>query len=247
MGSPSKPASLDGSMVLIEGGVLRPFYPPTDNDKEIQIHRFRIDKRPVTNEDFLNFVKKNIAWQRGNAKKIFVDQYYLSHWKSPTELKDKSEANQPVTFVSWFAAKAYCETQGKRLPTEYEWEYVGQASATVKDASHEKSWRDYLLDVYSRPGVRVLPQVALGEPNAFGVYDMHTLVWEWVKDFNGSLLRVDSREGNDADKMKFCGASALEASERDDYPSFIRMAYRSSLKARYSNGFLGFRCAREES
>jgi len=243
-GSKTATAGTVAEMVLVQGGVLRPFYPPTPEDKEIPVKSFYIDKMPVTNESYLNFVKKNPVWQKDKVKKIFSDKYYLSHWASPVSLKNSDQKKQPVTYVSWFAAKAYCEAAGKRLPTEYEWEYAGQASLEKQDASQDLEWRKKLLDVYSRPVAKRVAPVGSESPNYYGVFDMHTLVWEWVSDFNGSLLRVDSREGNDADKMKFCGASALDAIETEDYPSFIRMAYRSSLKASYSTAFLGFRCAK---
>ena len=232
----------DKGLILVEGGILRPFYPASDDDKEIKVQSFRIDEKPVTNVQYLDFVRKNTQWRRDKVKKLFVDSYYLRHWKTPSQLNPGQE-NQPVTFVSWFAAKAYCESQGKRLPSEYEWEYAAQANATKKDASQDLKWRQELLNVYSKPAAKVIPNVKQDSPNAFGLFDLHTLVWEWVQDFNGSLLRVDSRDGKDVDKMKFCGASALDANEKEDYPSFIRMAYRSSLKASYSAEYLGFRCA----
>ena len=45
-----------------------------------------------------------------------------------------TQAAQPVTRVSWFAADAYCEAQGARLPRWLEWEYVAAADATRRDA-----------------------------------------------------------------------------------------------------------------
>ena len=54
-------------------------------------------------------------WRRGNAPKLFVDGGYLASWRSAAEPGD-ALARKPATEVSWFAATAYCEAQGKRLP-----------------------------------------------------------------------------------------------------------------------------------
>lgn len=44
---------------------------------------------------------------------------------------------------------------------------------------------------------------------------------------------------------RFCGAGAVTAADKNDYASFMRIAFRSSLKAGYTAGSLGFRCARD--
>jgi formylglycine-generating enzyme len=88
-----------------------------------------------------------------------------------------------------------------------------------------------------------LPAVG-GPTNAYGVRDIHGLVWEWVDDFNALLVDADSRSGSDADKLKFCGAGAINLKQRDNYAVLMRVALLSSLRAVDSTGSLGFRCAR---
>jgi formylglycine-generating enzyme required for sulfatase activity len=75
------------------------------------------------------------------------------------------------------------------------------------------------------------------------VHDLHDLVWEWVLDFNAPMLGSDARDAGDAERMRFCGAGALTASDKEDYASYMRLAMRSSLRASYTTGSLGFRCA----
>lgn len=227
----------------ISEGMLYPFYPSQPKETEILVKSFSIDTTPVTNADFLSFVIKNPKWRRGTIKKIFADGNYLKHWKGPLTLGDAALKDQPVTNVSWFAAQAYCEYLGKSLPTENQWEYVHQASNTSPDSRKDMEWRNKILAWYTTSGEK-MSVVGKTEPNFWGVYDMNGLIWEWVLDFNNSVLSVDSREnGTDKDKSKFCGSGALAASEKDDYPSFMRMAFRSSLKADYTTKNLGFRCA----
>jgi len=232
-----------GTRVLIKAGIYRPIYPASFKEEKVSVQSFYLDRYPVTNAQFLAFVKKNPTWSRNKVTRLFADNRYLSHWLSPDQLGPKAEPKQPVTYVSWFAAKAYCEAQGARLPTEDEWEYVAQASETQADARSDPGWKERVLAWYTKPNPARLGAIGSGLGNYFGVHDMHGLVWEWVLDFNRNLVSGEAREGGDAERMRFCGAGSLAADEKEDYPSFMRSAFRSSLQAKYTTGNLGFRCA----
>ena len=84
-----------------------------------------------------------------------------------------------------------------------------------------------------------------GEANAYGLRDLHGLIWEWVDDFNALLVDADSRSGDDPDKQKFCGAGAINLQDRMNYAVLMRIALLSSLSARSGTSSLGFRCAKE--
>jgi formylglycine-generating enzyme required for sulfatase activity len=84
-----------------------------------------------------------------------------------------------------------------------------------------------------------------GEANVYGVRDLHGLIWEWVDDFNALLVNADSRSAADPDRLKFCGAGAIDLQDRDNYAVLMRIALLSSLNAADSTGSLGFRCAQE--
>ncbi|MCA9299998.1 MAG: SUMF1/EgtB/PvdO family nonheme iron enzyme, partial [Phycisphaerales bacterium] len=85
--------------------------------------------------------------------------------------------------------------------------------------------------------------VGQGDANAWGVHDLHGLVWEWVEDYNNTLFGSDVRESGDEDTLRFCGAGALSATSPDNYATFMRYAFRSALKGAYTTRTLGFRCA----
>ncbi len=230
-------------MARVGPGILRPVFPPSPEEKELPVAAFWLDRRPVTNADFLTFVRAHPRWRRDTVSRLFADEGYLAHWAGPTELAPGASADQPVVRVSWFAAKAYGAARGARLPTEAEWEFAAAASETRPDGRDEPGFTDRLLRWYSRPTPEVLPRVGQSPPNHWGVQDLHGLVWEWVLDFGNTMISGDSREGGDADKNRFCGAGALSANEKGDYASFMRIALRSSLEAPYTTGNLGFRCA----
>ena len=230
--------------VTIGAGTYRPLFPASPGEREVAVDAFLLDRTPVTNAQFLAFVLASPRWQRGEVKRLFADADYLAHWATPTAL-GAAPAEAPVVRVSWFAAKAYCGWRGARLPEEREWELAALASERDHDGSDEPAWRERILAWYAKPSPEVLPVVGAGKPNAWGVHDLHGLVWEWVYDFGAALVAADDREKGDADRGKFCGAGAALATDPADYGTFMRLAYRSSLQASYTTPNLGFRCARD--
>lgn len=212
--------------------------------KESRIEGFALMSQPVTNAQFLDFVETHPEWQRGQAPPVFVDSQYLSHWDAALNI-DAAGSDSPVTRVSWFAASAYCEAQGGRLPTWLEWEYVAAADETRLDARSDPAWRERILGWYSRTGGNTLPPVGQSPANAYGVQDMHGLVWEWIDDFNALMISADNRDQGDPDLLRFCGAGALSAADRDNYAILMRTAMLSALRADATTRNLGFRCARD--
>jgi len=229
--------------VKVPGGSFRSALKYEDG-RAARIAPFDLQKRPVTNAEFLAFVQSHPQWRRDRVPTLFADARYLAHWPTSTRLADSAQAAQPVVNVSWFAANAFCEAQGARLPTWREWEYVAAADETRRDARNDPAWRERILGWYSRPASGPLPRAGLQTPDAFGVQDMHGLVWEWTDDFSSLLVSGDNRVQGDAEKTKFCGAGALSMSDRDNYAVLMRVAMLSSLQARDTTTSLGFRCAK---
>ena len=145
--------------------------------------------------------------------------------------------------VSWFAAQAYCEAQGARLPTWSEWEYAAAADATRADARSDPAWRERILAWYSVPSGSALPEVGRSPADVHGVQDLHGLVWEWTEDASSLLVESDNRTQGDPDKAKFCGAGALSMDDRENYAVMMRVAMLSSLDGRDATANMGFRCA----
>lgn len=229
------------SMVKIEGGEFIPLY---GTKTEIKVEDFFMDVYPVTNAQFLEFVEKNPQWKKSRAKKLFRDESYLLDWVDDLSLSQDQKPNSPVTNVSWYAAKNYCECQGKRLPTVDEWEYAAMASKTKADAREEPSYNKFILSWYETPHT-FKNEVGSTFKNFYGVYDLHGLVWEWTLDFNSVLLSGESRRDATGDNNLFCGASAIGATDLMNYAAFMRYAFRGSVKANYSIKNLGFRCVKD--
>jgi sulfatase modifying factor 1 len=226
----------------ISGGRFESVLPPAAGVKSVVVATFGLDRRPVTNEQFARFVKQHPEWRRDRIPSLFADQDYLSHWSSAVDPGDTA-ARQPVVRVSWFAASAYCESRGERLPTWHEWEYVAAASETRSDARADAEWRQQILSWYSQSGRAPLPEVGRSPANYYGVQDVHGVVWEWVEDLSGMLVSGDNRQQSDPDTLRFCGPGALTMEEKENYATLMRIAMLSSMQARYTGATMGFRCA----
>jgi len=238
--APGAPAAAPRHPVQLSGGVYSPFYRVSEGEV-VRVGPFELDSRPVTNDEFLAFVRAHPQWRRSAAPELFRDDTYLSHWAGDLELGPDADGHQPVTFVSYFAAAAFCRAEGRRLPTEAEWEWA--ADPAREGGPAEARAEERILAFYARPKGR-LPHVGAGAPNALGLHDLHGVIWEWVADFDASFATADSRQTGDRDLRRVCGGAAIAADDAQDYAAFMRFAFRSSLEARYAMHHLGFRCAR---
>lgn len=236
------PINSDVKMVYIAGGEYKPFY-GTDSTL-VAIAPFLIDERPVTNQEFLTFVKANPQWRKSNVKRIFADTTYLKDWKNDVSLPDSALPDAPVCYVSWFAAKAYAESVEKRLPTLDEWEFVAMADEDTFNARSKPQYSNKILDLYLQKN-RQYKAVKQSSANYWGVYNVFDLIWEWTDDFNSTLTTGDSRGGQYDDKNLFCAGSATSATDVMNYAAFMRFSLRGSIKANYTIANLGFRCAKD--
>ena len=229
--------------VAVPAGKLASVLAGDADPRPTEVPAFQMRVTPVTNGEYLAFVKRTRQWQRDRVSPVLADGRYLIHWRAALAPGESALAEQPVTNVSWFAAQAFCESEGARLPTWLEWEFLAAADATRPDARGSPEWRAKILSWYAQPSSAPLKPVG-SEANFYGVRDMHGLIWEWVDDFNALLVSADSRNQGDPDKLQFCGAGAISLKDRDNYAVLMRIALLSSLAAADTTRNLGFRCAR---
>jgi formylglycine-generating enzyme len=229
-------------MVLLPGGAYTPLYLENEKavdlkDRSTPIESFWLDRFPVTNRQYLEFVTKHPEWKRSQVKRLFADTSYLQHWSGDSAIQQANELDSPVTNVSWFSASAYCESRGERLPTTDEWEY-----ALADNGRDAKEIQKHALDWYAVPNA-ALPNVGSGSANGYGIYDLVGSIWEWTLDFNSFMASSDPRDSGE--KNLFCGGGSLNTSDPRDYAAFMRYSYRSSLLGSFTGKSLGFRCAKD--
>jgi formylglycine-generating enzyme required for sulfatase activity len=234
-------------MAILPAGEYLPFYTfaagpgqPAVLRRPVSLRAFRLDRRPVTNAQFLSFLRAHPEWRRSQVKSLFAERRYLAKWRGDLE-PPEGEMSSPVTDISWFAAQAFCEARGLRLPTTDEWEYALDDSGRDRKAVAQAS-----LDWFAAPNPPRLPPVGRGEANGYGLQDLVGLVWEWTQDFSAYGSATEQRNTASQDTARFCSGSALGVRDAADYPAFQRFALRSSLQAAFTQDNLGFRCAGDE-
>ena len=153
----------------------------------------------------------------------------------------------PVERVTWddiqqflTALNARVPGRNYRLPTEAEWEYAARAG-TTGDYSGTGVLND--MGWYSGNSERRTHPVAQNQPNAWGLYDMHGNVWEWVQDwysasYYGGSPGVDPAGPSTGSFRVLRGGSWLY------FASLARSALRYVITPSFRSLNFGFRLAR---
>ena len=250
----SKPKNLD-NMVLIPAGE---FQMGSNDDEslgdEYPIHTvfldaFYIDKYPVTNAQYKAFVDANPQWSKQDIPKKYHDVDYLRHWRGNSF--PKTEGDHPVVNVSWYAAMAYAQWQGKRLPTEAEWEKAARGGVD----GQKYPWGDFADPSMANYDWNVGKTTPTGTypPNGYDLHDMCGNVWEWCLDAYHEGVSTSSSPRN-----PISGANTIEwiVNHFVDVESnrvlrggswripasLVRTANRNAESPSFSLNVIGFRC-----
>ena len=256
---PEDPAGPPAGMVLIPAGTFQMGSEDEEADDDEQpVHTvnesaFYMDKYEVTNAQFKKFVDANPQWQRGRIDGRFHSGNYLVHWNGNDYPSGKG--NHPVVYVSWYAAMAYAEWAGKRLPTEAEWEYAARGGL----AGQKYPWGNTISSNdanydSSRAKTRATTAVGRYAANGYGLHDMAGNALEWCMDEYQSDFYAHSPPRNPiAVEMNREVLTNYQNVKTDRvlrggscfyFARFLRVADRYSNPPRSTVDDFGFRCVR---
>lgn len=220
----------------------------------VYLDAFYMDIHEVTNAQYKLFVDANPQWQKHNIAEAYHDGVYLRLWAGNTYPEGK--ADHPVIYVSWYAAMAYAQWSGKRLPTEAEWEKAARGGHTGKMYPSGDTM-DPSLANHAR---RFNAPIAVGQypPNGYGLYDMAGNISEWCLDEYDSDFYAVSPRKNPVSKgtPQAIIQNFADVQEKDrilrggcwsDNGLFLRVAFRDWGPQNYTSVFRGFRCVKEVS
>ena len=249
-------------MVLIPAGEFQMGSNDGEDDEKpvhtVYVDAFYMDKYEVTNVQYKRFVDANPEWQKDRIDKRFHNGHYLSRWNGNDY--PAGEADHPVVNVSWYAAMAYAEWAGKRLPTEAEWEKAARGG--LKGQKYpwgniiEPNKANYRIHV-GTVGVDVRDSVGSYAANGYGLYDMAGNVWEWCLDeydksfYSGSPVRNPIAgadiTGAIQNYTNVKSSRVLRGGSWSARVHFVRVANRSYSTPTGTNDDFGFRCVKPVS
>ncbi len=220
---------------------------------EVFIDDFWIDKYPVTNQQYAEFLneammvntKTCINLRSPDVKILMEDSVFVV---------EPNFENHPVIEVSWDGAKAYAEFYGKSLPTEAEWEKVARGNdqrlypwgnkITGITANYWDSGDPF--DNTTTPvgffnGQMYDSLQTMNSSSPYGVYDLVDNVREWCLDWYQRDFYAESPYKNP--KGPQTGTTkVVRGGGYLFYQDNLRATFRASYEPATTNNYIGFRC-----
>jgi formylglycine-generating enzyme required for sulfatase activity len=159
---------------------------PEVNGISVRIDSFLIDKYPVTNAQYYDFIS-------GSGYRPSDTTRYLRHWEYG--IYKPGTEKYPVVYVSYDDIKAYAKWAGKRLPTQAEWQLAAQGP-------DKRIWpwgNDFHATLCNNAFGKSTPVDAFSKgASPFGVMDLVGNIWQVTNDmyFNGSYYFIVIRGGS---------------------------------------------------
>ena len=211
----------------------------------ITLPAYRIDRYPITNAQFAEFLNAVGTFNaKGERLFDFDDPDARIHRAGDKWVADKGYGRHPMVEVSWAGGRDYCAWRGKRLPTEAEWERAARGADGRRypwgNTPPDRSRAQYAARYNETAPVDVFPAGA----SQYGVLDMAGNAWEWVS----SAYRPYPYDAKDGREDLIAGpVRGTRGGGHDSPAEEITTTQRGRYLSRNpASGHhnIGFRCAR---
>jgi len=262
-GSPT--LSNDGTMVRLPDGSF--IMGLTDEDqldiqnagrKKVTVSSFYIDRFEITNEDYREFLNDLSGSERETRlpdSSAWDEAASRANWK--TYFYGSERSDYPVVAVTWRDAKEFCKWEGKRLPTEAEWEYAARAGRVGgvypwAGFSPRDPQGRYLANFnpgrqgQAADGYAFTAPIGSYPPNKWGMHDVAGNVAEWVEDAYtpsySALSGLDPVYKNTDENRRVVRGGSWASN-----PFQIGVGVRDFQPKDEASARIGFRCAADVS
>jgi iron(II)-dependent oxidoreductase len=223
----------------------------------VSVPAFSMSESEVTNRVFQNFLEENPEWALANKSSLveqgFVDEQYLSAWPNRADQPDWEEL--PVTNVSFYAARAFCQWLTSKLPAAYsdysvrlpfesEWEWASRGGLVGADYP---TGRPSAEDHFFSPGIDGPSPVGGSPRNGYGLQDMTGNVWEWCLDWYSpvkylfSSLNPENNDFDSSQELPLGAEKVIRGGSWANEQELIKVSTRGSQPPDWCTPYLGFR------
>ncbi|KAI7900048.1 C-type lectin protein [Cokeromyces recurvatus] len=204
----------------------------------MKINTFYMDAYPVTESQFKNFLDES-------GYKPTDPTNFLKHWIGGCYPADR--ANKPIIHVSIEDARAYAKWAGKRLPHEWEWQFVAQGGTEYRKYPWGNEWDETMVPKVYNGRERLYPDHPPADVDAhpsgrspLGVYDLVGNVWQWTDVYQDSHTRSAIIRGGSYYQPKNGERYFSQAYSNYEHGKYLLMAPSIDRSAT-----IGFRCVKD--
>ena len=203
------------------------------HEHTIQVRPFFIDKFPVTNAQFKQFLDATHYVPRDSGA-------FLRDWEDGTF--PQGWENRPVTWVSLEDARQYAAWAGKRLPHEWEWQFAAQGMDHLT-YPWGNDWQPSNVPIPDMGKSMRGPDPVDAHPEGaspYGVMDVVGNVWQWTDEFEDEHTRAGIVRGGEYYQPQGSIWYFPQAYRNDEHSKVLLMAPSYDR-----SGGIGFRCVRD--
>jgi len=211
--------------------------------RRVWLDRFEIDRDEVSLGEYVLWLRQQQRLPPEEVRKL------IDHLTTVHALPSETLARWPALYVTWSEASDFCRAQGKRLPTEAEWEKASRGNSGNLFPWGERPPTPALA-MFGQYHVHEIPIVAPVESgeegrSPYGLHHMAGNAAEWVADWFGIdyYATMPDRNPRGPANGRY---KAVRGGSWKSAPPLLRTATRGGASPDQRAATIGFRCARSD-